>query len=90
MMIRYMYLYTYNPEIDQRKRTQEHTRCPDICTNKAKLRILDTKTDSLKFKDNTESVFLKYLSLNEIELEDYENPSITLLNYSDKDQEIIA
>ena len=79
-MIGYTYLYAHNSEIDWRKRTWEHTRYPDTCTNKAKLRVLDTETDSLEFEDNTESIFLKCLLLDEIELEDHKNPSITLLD----------
>ena len=35
-------------------------------------------------------MFSKCLLLNEIELENHENSSITLFNHSDKDQEIIA
>ena len=89
-MIRYTYLYVHNPKIDQRKETWKHTRCPDTYTNKAKLRVLDTETDSLEFENNSESVFSKCLLLDKIGLEDYENPSITLLDHSDKDQEIIA
>ena len=37
-----------------------------------------------------ESVFSKCLSLDKIELENHENPSITLLNHLDENQEIIA
>ena len=36
------------------------------------------------------SIFLKYLLLDEIGLKDYKNPSITLLDHLDEDQEIIA
>ena len=35
-------------------------------------------------------MFSKCLSLDEIGIEDHENPSITLLDRSDKDQKIIA
>ena len=84
-MIRYTYLYMHNSKIDWRKEIWEYTRCLDTYTNKAKLRVLDTETDSLEFKDNIESIFLKCLSLDEIELEDYKNLSIILLNRSDKD-----
>ena len=85
MIIRYIYLYVHNSEINWRKRIWEHTRCLDTCTNKTRFRVLDTKTNSLEFEDNMESVFSKCLSLDEIELEDYENPSITLLNCLNED-----
>ena len=85
IMIRYIYLYVYNSKIDWQKKIWEHIRCSDICTNKARIRVLDTETDSLEFENNSESMFLKCLSLDEIGLEDHENPSITLLNHSDED-----
>ena len=90
MMIRYTYLYVHNPEIDWRKGTWEHTRCLDTYTNRAGIKVLDTETDSPEFRNDMKSMFSKCLSLNEIELENHENSSITLFNHSDKDQEIIA
>ena len=90
MIIRYIYFYAHNSKIDWWKKIWEHTRYLNIYTNKAKIKVLGTKIDSLEFKDNIESVFLKYLLLDKIELEDYENLSITLLNHSDEDQKTIA
>ena len=90
MIISYTYLYNYNSEINWWLEIWKHTRCLDTCTNKARIRVLDTKTDSLEFKDNTESVFSKCLSLDKIELEDHKNPSITLFDCLDEDQETIA
>ena len=90
MIIRYIYLYIYNSEIDWQKRTWEHTRCLDICTNKVRIRVLNTETDSSEFKNNSESIFLRDLLLDEIRLKDPNNLSISLFDHSDKDQETIA
>jgi len=36
MMIGYLYLYKYNPNINWQKGQWEFTRCPDTCTNKVR------------------------------------------------------
>ena len=51
---------------------------------------MNTETDSSEFENNSESIFLRNLSLDKIELEDSDNPSISLLDHLDKDQETIA
>ena len=51
---------------------------------------MNTETNSLEFKNNSESKFSRDLSLDEIKLEDHENPSIILLDHSDENQETIA
>jgi len=48
MIIGYLYLYKYNPNIDWQKGQWEFTRCPDICTSKAyKIRDVETGANEL-------------------------------------------
>ena len=89
-MIRYTYFYIYNPKIDWQKKTWKYIRCLDIYTNKIRIRVLDTETDSPEFETNLESVFSKCLLLDEIGIEDHKNPSITLFDHLDEDQKTIA
>ena len=77
IMIGYLYLDKYNPNIDWQKGQQELTRCLDICTSKVhKIRDVEVGANELYLKLNVSGSF----SLDNIGDED---PNNHILSWAD-------
>ena len=86
MMIGYSFLYHHNPEIDFHGNL-EFTRCPDTCTNKArKTHIVEAGTEELQLEQE-----LPWdLPLDEVGMEDLENPYINWIEVNDPNDQLQA
>lgn len=90
MMLGFSFLYKHNPEIDWQGK-MEFTRCPDTCASKArKTQDIEAGTEELQLEPDLPWE----LPLDQIGIEDPENPYINWVEITDSNdrtqQEVIA